>query len=91
MLLTPAFPSDEESFGWNYLPQLGPLGIPHCSVTIPDGGFGDLQHAAEYVVLAVRRMSDESGRKVILFGVDSVESEPALRAYARAQLIVKPW
>lgn len=68
VLLTPAFSTDEESFGWNYLPQLRALAIPHCSLSLPDGGFGDLQHAAEYVVLAVRRMSAQSGRKVILFG-----------------------
>lgn len=68
VLLTPAFSTDEESFGWNYLPQLRALGIPHCSLSLPDGGFGDLQHAAEYVVLAVRRMSAQSKRKVILFG-----------------------
>lgn len=68
VLLTPAFSDDEGSFGWNYLPQLTELGIPHCSLSLPDGGFGDLQQAAEYVVLAVRQMSDKSGRKVILFG-----------------------
>lgn len=68
VLLTPAFSTDEESFGWNYLRQFSALGIPACSLSIPDGGFGDLQNAAEYVVNAVRRMSAESGRKVILFG-----------------------
>lgn len=68
VLLTPAFSTDEESFGWNYLPQLAALEIPHCSLTIPDSGFGDLQNAAEYVVHAVRKMSAASRRKVILFG-----------------------
>lgn len=68
VLLTPAFSTDEESFGWNYLRQLPALAIPVCSLTIPDHGFGDLQNAAEYVVQAVRRMSAESGRRVILLG-----------------------
>ncbi|MGH8693613.1 MAG: esterase/lipase family protein [Burkholderiales bacterium] len=68
VLLTPAFSTDQESFGWNYLRQLPALGIPVCSLTIPDHGFGDLQNAAEYVVYAVRKMSEASGRKVILFG-----------------------
>lgn len=68
VLLTPAFSTDEESFGWNYLPQLQSLGIPLCSLSIPDGGFGDLQNAAEYVVLAVRQMAAISERSIILFG-----------------------
>lgn len=68
VLITPAFSSDEGSFGWNYLRQLPALGIPVCSLSLPDGGFGDLQTAAEYVVHAVRRMHAESGRKVMLFG-----------------------
>jgi triacylglycerol lipase len=68
VLLTPAFSTDEESFGWNYLRQFEALGIPACSLSIPDGGFSDLQNAAEYVVHAVRRMHAEGQRKVILFG-----------------------
>ncbi len=68
VLITPAFSTDEESFGWNYLRQLPALGIPVCSLSLPDGGFGDLQLAAEYVVHAVRRMHADSGRKVVLFG-----------------------
>ena len=68
VLITPAFSTDEESFGWNYLRELPQLGIPVCSLSLPDGGFGDLQIAAEYVVHAVRHMRAQSGRKVILFG-----------------------
>lgn len=68
VLLTPAFSDDQESFGWNYLRQLPALGIPACSLSIPDDGFGDLQNAAEYVVNAVRSMSAQGGRKIIVFG-----------------------
>ncbi len=67
VLITPAFSTAEESFG-GYLAQLPALGIPTCSLTLPDHGFDDLQNAAEYVVYAVRKISAESGRKVILFG-----------------------
>lgn len=68
VLLTPAFSTAEASYGWNYLARLPKLGIPTCSITVPDGGYGDLQRTAEYVVASVRRMSRESGRDVILLG-----------------------
>jgi len=68
VLLTPAFTSDDESFGFNYLRQFRELDIPHCSLGFTDRGFGDLQISAEYIVMAVRRMHADSGRKVILFG-----------------------
>ncbi|PTU32989.1 esterase/lipase family protein [Stenotrophobium rhamnosiphilum] len=68
VLITPTFTNAQDSFGWNYLQQLPSLGIPTCSISIPDRGFGDLQNAAEYVVYAVRKISAQSGRKVVLFG-----------------------
>lgn len=67
VLITPAFSTAQESFS-GYLAQLPALGIPTCSLTLPDRGFDDLQTAAEYVVHAVREMARISGRKVILFG-----------------------
>ena len=67
VLITPAFSTANESFG-GYIRQLPTLGIPTCSITLPDHGFDDLQNAAEYVVLAVRRIHAISGRKIILFG-----------------------
>ncbi|MGH8461648.1 MAG: lipase family alpha/beta hydrolase [Stenotrophobium sp.] len=68
VLITPAFTNAQDSFGWNYLLQLPLLGIPTCSISVPDRGFGDLQNAAEYVVYAVRKISALSGRKLVLFG-----------------------
>ncbi len=67
VLITPAFSTAEESFG-GYLRQLPFLGIPTCSITLPDHGFADLQNAAEYVVYAIRKISAISGQKIILFG-----------------------
>lgn len=67
VLITPAFSTAQESFS-GYLAQLPALGIPTCSLSLPDNGFDDLQNAAEYVVYAVREMAALSGRKVILFG-----------------------
>lgn len=68
VLITPAFTSDTDSFGWNYLRQLPALGIPVCSLSIPGHGFDDLQLAAEYVVHAVRKIHAQSGQKLVLFG-----------------------
>ena len=68
VLLTPAFSDANGSYSWNYMPQLAADGIPFCSISTPDGGYGDLQRTAEYVVYAVRRMSTETGRKVTLVG-----------------------
>ena len=68
VLLTPAFSSATLSYGWNYVPQLRADGIPFCSISVPDEGYGDLQKTAEHVVFAVRRMSRVTGRRVTLLG-----------------------
>ncbi|QII05397.1 lipase [Rhodococcoides fascians A25f] len=68
VLLTPAFATDQQSFGWNYLQSLPAAGIPVCSLSLPDEGYGDLQVAAQYVVHAVRTMAADSGRQVVLMG-----------------------
>ena len=68
VLLTPAFATDQQSFGWNYLQSLPAVGIPVCSLSFPDEGYGDLQISAQYVVHAVRTMAADSGRKVVMMG-----------------------
>lgn len=68
VLLTPAFSTDEESYGWNYLNALPALGFPTCSISLPDRGFADLQNASEYVVRAIRRLERRSDRKIVVFG-----------------------
>lgn len=68
VLLTPAFATDQQSFGWNYLSSLPALGIPVCSLSLPDDGYTDLQVSAQYVVHAVRTMAAASGRKVVMMG-----------------------
>ena len=68
VLLVPAFSTADESYGWNYLPDLPQRGIPTCSVTLEDHGFDDLQRAAEYAVHAIRSISARSGRKVAVLG-----------------------
>jgi triacylglycerol esterase/lipase EstA (alpha/beta hydrolase family) len=68
VLLMPAFSTGDESFGWNYRRQLPTLGIPACTISLPDHGFGDLQTAAEYVVYASRKVARLTRRRVVLLG-----------------------
>jgi hypothetical protein len=68
VLLTPAFSTGPESYGFNYERQLPAIGITTCTLTLPDDGYGDLQHDAEYDVLAIRAINAASGRKVVLLG-----------------------
>ncbi|MCZ4498448.1 MAG: lipase [Marmoricola sp.] len=68
VLLTPAFSTGTESYGFGYQRQLPAIGITTCTLTLPDDGYGDLQYAAEYDVAAVRKISAASGRKVVLIG-----------------------
>jgi len=42
-----------EQYAWNYELRLAEERLPHCVVTYPERGFGDMQVSAEYVVVAV--------------------------------------
>jgi triacylglycerol esterase/lipase EstA (alpha/beta hydrolase family) len=53
----------EENFSWNYEPALDALGLPYCTIELPDKAMGDIQVAAEYVVYALRTMSRFHGHK----------------------------
>lgn len=53
----------EENFSWNYEPALNALGLPYCTIELPDKAMGDIQVAGEYVVYALRAMSRFHGRK----------------------------
>ena len=58
----------ENTFGWNLVPALAAEGRPTCTVTIPDRALGDLQHNVEFVVHAVRRVAERSGRPIAVVG-----------------------
>ena len=68
VILFPAFSTDRESYGSNYLADLPARGIPTCSITLDDHGFADLQRAAEYAVHAIRTVSARSRRQVAVLG-----------------------
>lgn len=57
-----------EQYEWSYIPVLRELGYDVCTTTYPDRGFGDQQNSAEYVVHAVRRMHEITGRKIAIIG-----------------------
>jgi pimeloyl-ACP methyl ester carboxylesterase len=56
------------NFDWNYQPALRQLGRSYCAVTLPGHAMGDIQIAAEYVVHALRAMSDRAGRRIDVVG-----------------------
>ena len=52
----------EANFSWNYERALTALGLPYCTVELPNHAMSDIQVAAEYVVYALRRMSSFEGK-----------------------------
>jgi hypothetical protein len=57
-----------ESFGWNWEPALDQLDIPWCAMDLPDQALGPIDVAAQYIVYAIRTVSERSGRKVDILG-----------------------
>jgi hypothetical protein len=56
------------NFSWNYQRAFNRLGWRWCAVTLPADATGDIQIAGEYVVHALRSMSQRSGRDVDVVG-----------------------
>ncbi|MDL5156493.1 esterase/lipase family protein [Actinomycetospora termitidis] len=68
VLLIPGTTLTPAEFDWNYARAFTATGRPFCSVTLPQNALGDLQVAAEYVVSAIRTMSERAGGKIDLLG-----------------------
>ena len=69
VLLIPGTTVDpDQAYSWNYEVALRALGIPYCTVTLPNHTDGDIQIAAQYVVYSVRHIAAGSGHQVVLFG-----------------------
>src|SRR5436190_11826336 len=47
----------EVNFSWNYERALSTLGLPYCTIELPNRAMSDIQVAGEYVVYALRKMS----------------------------------
>jgi pimeloyl-ACP methyl ester carboxylesterase len=69
VLLSPGtgFTGDGQ-YGGNWEPALTELHIPWCSISPPHYTLGDIQVAGEYLVYAIRAMSQLSGRRIAILG-----------------------
>ena len=56
------------AYSWGYQKVLREQGYPVCTVALPGGGAQDMQATVEYVVHAVRSMSDTSGKEISVLG-----------------------
>ena len=69
VLLVPGTGGDPvQNFEWSWEPSFDRLGIPWCTVTLPDHTQGDIQIAGEYIVNAVRTMYSRAGRQISILG-----------------------
>ncbi len=68
LLVHGTFTAGWEQYEWSYIPVLSELGYDVCTTTYPDRGLGDLQNSAEFVVHALRRIHEMTGRKVAMIG-----------------------
>lgn len=74
-----------------YTPLLVERGFDVCAVTYPDRGLGDQQISAEYVVNALRRIHERTGREVAMIGHSQGASMPrwALKFWPSARTVVR--
>lgn len=66
----------EENWGWNWESALPHFGFLPCTVRLPDYAFVDIQVSSEYVVHAIREMSDTTGLKIAVVGVSQGGLQP---------------
>lgn len=68
VLLIPGTTLDPQEFSWNYARAFAADGRPFCTVALPGHGMGDIPTAAEYVVHAIRTMSERANDPVDVVG-----------------------
>lgn len=69
VLLVPATGvTPEQNYDWNAKPTLVKLGIPFCTIELPDHSLGDIQTAGEYVTHGIRELHRRAGRKISIIG-----------------------
>lgn len=66
----------EENWEWNWQRALPNFGFSPCTVKLPDYAFVDIQVSAEYVVSAIRTMSDATGRKISVVALSQGPLQP---------------
>jgi triacylglycerol lipase len=69
VLLVPGtYLTPEENYGPNFLRLLPAHGYPVCTVVYPNRGATDVQVGVEYIVHAIRRVAELTGRRVDVIG-----------------------
>jgi hypothetical protein len=66
----------EENWEWNWQRALPEFGFAPCTVRLPDYAFVDIQVSSEYVVHAIRVMSDATGAKISVVGLSQGGLQP---------------
>jgi len=66
----------QENWEWNWELTLPHFGFLACTVRLPDYAFVDIQVSSEYVVHAIRRMSDATGEKISVVGLSQGGLQP---------------
>ena len=56
------------NWSWNWVRAMNAANRPHCELDSPNGGTGDIQISAEYVVNAIRTMHKRAGKKISIVG-----------------------
>src|SRR5215217_7979809 len=89
LLVHGTFAHGQENYGWNYLPELGERGFDACYVDLPNRAVDDIQLASEYVVFALRKIHNLTGKRVDILGHSQGGLEPrwALRWWPSLQTI----
>lgn len=66
----------EENWQWNWQRALPEFGFAPCTVRLPDYAFVDIQVSSEYVVNAIRVMSNATGQKISVVGLSQGGLQP---------------
>jgi triacylglycerol lipase len=66
----------QENWEWNWELALPHFGFLPCTVRLPDYAFVDIQVSTEYVVHAIRKMSDATGTKISVVGLSQGGLQP---------------
>lgn len=58
----------EQNYEWNWKLQLTKLGVPFCTIELPNRSLGEVQTAGEYVTYAIREVHRRANRRISLIG-----------------------
>src|SRR5438552_13141003 len=64
LLIPGTFATAEVNWSWNWQKLLPKQGWGACTITLPEVGAGDIRRNTQYVVSAIRMLSEKSGRPI---------------------------